>query len=82
MDEHIIEVHSDFINSEIKEDDLNKNNNMLELEVKVNNAISKLQELMKNKKEMENEKHELEESLDNLKTDVKLIKRDDSGLSR
>ena len=77
MDEHIIEVHSDFINSEIKEDDLNKNNNMLELEVKVNNAISKLQELMKNKKEMENEKHELEESLDNLKKDVKLIKRDE-----
>tara|TARA_B110000858_G_scaffold129368_1_gene147114 strand:- start:1942 stop:2988 length:1047 start_codon:yes stop_codon:yes gene_type:complete len=77
MDEHIIEVHSDFINSEINEDDLNNNNNMLELEVKVNNAISKLQELMKNKKKMENEKHELEESLDNLKKNVKLIKRDE-----
>lgn len=77
MEEHIIEIHSDVINSEINEDDLNVNNNMLELEVKVKNAIYKLQELMKNKKEMENEKHELEESLDNLKTDIKLIKRDE-----
>ena len=50
MEEHIIEIHSDVINSQINEDDLNANNNMLELEVKVKNAISKLEELIKSKK--------------------------------
>tara|TARA_B110001450_G_scaffold171341_1_gene159768 strand:+ start:46 stop:1095 length:1050 start_codon:yes stop_codon:yes gene_type:complete len=84
MEEHIIEIHSDVINSEINEDDLNANNNMLELEVKVKNAISKLEELIKSKKkmedekkEMEKEKHILEKSLNTLKSDVKIIKSDE-----
>tara|TARA_Y100000389_G_scaffold56128_1_gene52032 strand:+ start:5449 stop:6498 length:1050 start_codon:yes stop_codon:yes gene_type:complete len=84
MEEHIIEIHSDVINSEINEDDLSVNNNILELEVKVKTAISKLEELIKSKKKMENEKkemekekHILEESLNTLKSDVKLIKSDE-----
>merc|ERR1711966_271962 len=84
MEEHIMEIHSDVINSEINEDDLSVNNNILELEVKVKTAISKLEELIKSKKKMENEKkemekekHILEESLNTLKSDVKLIKSDE-----
>ena len=50
---------------------------MIELEGKVKNAILKLQDIMKSKKEMENEKKELEESLNNLKTDVEVIKREE-----
>jgi len=77
--EHIIEFHSDVMDTEMSDDDNNilKKNNMIELEGKVKNAILKLQDIMKSKKEMENEKNELEESLNNLKTDVEVIKREE-----
>ena len=76
--EHIIEFHSDVIDTEISDDDnIVKKNNMIELEGKVKNAIVKLQDIMKSKKEMEYEKNELEKSLNNLKTDVEIIKREE-----
>ena len=76
--EHIIEFHSDVMDTEMSDDDnILKKNNMIELEGKVKNAILKLQDIMKSKKEMENEKKELEESLNNLKTDVEVIKREE-----
>lgn len=76
--EHIIEFHSDVMDTEMSDDDnILKKNNMIELEGKVKNAIVKLQDIMKSKKEMENEKKELEESLNNLKTDVEVIKREE-----
>lgn len=76
--EHIIEFHSDVMDTEMSDDDnILKKNNMIELEGKVKNAILKLQDIIKSKKEMENEKKELEESLNNLKTDVEVIKREE-----
>lgn len=76
--EHIIQFHSDVMDTEMSDDDnILKKNNMIELEGKVKNAILKLQDIMKSKKEMENEKKELEESLNNLKTDVEVIKREE-----
>ena len=76
--EHIIQFHSDVMDTEMSDDDnILKKNNMIELEGKVKNAILKLQDIMKSKKEMENEKKELEESLNNLKTDVEIIKREE-----
>ena len=67
--DHIVEIHSDI--------ELNPSNNMQELEDRVKNAMRALQEIMKNKEQMENEKKELEQSLDNLKTDVQIIKKDE-----
>lgn len=67
--DHIVEVHSDV--------EFNYSNDVQELKGRVNNAMTALQDIMKNKKQMENEKIELEKSLNNLKTDVQIIKKDE-----